>query len=57
MVINSPTNSFVLFLSVQTLCAENENLDSKNRIRILNMILEFKNMIWADRNLEHKSDS
>ena len=25
----------------------------KNRSRILNMILEFYNMIWADRNLEH----
>ena len=30
------------------MCAENENLDSKNRIRILNMI-------WADRNLEHNA--
>ena len=33
---------------------ENENFDSKNLIRILDMKLEFQNKIWADRNLEHK---
>ena len=48
----------VLELEIITYICEispgNENFDSKNWIIIRNMKFELWNMIWADRNLEHK---